>query len=126
MTEREEISPSTTELAMQRTEWAFKRTRMANERTLISWLRTGLAMTGFGAIVPRLLINIEPEWLVDLISTLFVIAGVVTVVVGIRTYRETMLLYPDTELGIPWWAVATLAGTIQVGAVAILILFILV
>ena len=125
MTDREEISPTTTELAMQRTEWASKRTRLANERTMIAWLRTGLAMTGFGAIVPRLLFNIEPEWLVNLISTLFVFAGVVTVVVGIRTYRETAHLHPETEQGIPWWVPATLAGAIQVGAVAILILFIL-
>jgi putative membrane protein len=98
---------------------------MANERTLIAWLRTGLAMTGFGAIVPRLLFNIEPEWLVNLVSSIFVISGVVTVVVGIRTYRETMLLYPESEPGVPWWVVATLAGAIQAGAVAILILFIL-
>ena len=98
---------------------------MANKRTLIAWLRTGLAMTGFGAIVPRLLINIEPEWLVNLISALFVIVGVVTVVVGIRTYRETMHTIPEAEHGVPWWVVATLAGAIQIGAIAILILFIL-
>jgi putative membrane protein len=98
---------------------------MANERTMIAWLRTGLAMTGFGTIVPRLLFNIDPEWLVHLISALFVIAGVVTVVVGIRTYRETMLSIPETEQGVSWWVTATLAGTIQVGAILILILFIL-
>jgi putative membrane protein len=98
---------------------------MANERTLIAWLRTGLAMTGFGAIVPRLLVNIEPEWLVNLISALFVIVGVVTVVVGIRTYRETMNTIPETDQGVSWWMAAMLAGAIQVGAIAILILFIL-
>ena len=98
---------------------------MANERTLIAWLRTGLAMTGFGAIVPRLLFNIEPEWLVNLVATIFVIAGVVTVIVGIRTYRNTTAAISDVEQSVPWWVMATLAGAIQIGAVAILILFIL-
>jgi putative membrane protein len=116
---------NTTELALQRTEWASQRTRMANERTLIAWLRTGLAMTGFGAIVPRLLFNIEPEWLVNLIAALFVIAGIVTVIVGIKTYRETITEISEKEQGVPWWVAASLAGTIQIGAIAILILFIL-
>lgn len=125
MSEIDGNSMNTTELAMQRTEWAFRRTRMANERTLIAWLRTGLAMTGFGAIVPRLLFNIEPEWLVNLIAALFVIAGIVTVIVGIRTYRETITEFSEEERGVPWWVVATLAGAIQIGAIAILVLFML-
>ena len=125
MAEIDGNSFSTTELAMQRTEWAFRRTRMANERTLIAWLRTGLAMTGFGAIVPRLLFNIEPEWLVNLIAAIFVVVGVVTVIVGIRTYRNTTAAFPEVKESVPWWVMATLAGAIQVGAVAILILFIL-
>ena len=125
MTEREEILPNSTELALQRTEWASKRTRMANERTLIAWLRTGLAMTGFGAIMPRLLFNVDPERLVNLIAAIFVTAGVVTVIVGIRTYRNTTAAISDVEQSVPWWVMATLAGAIQIGAVAILILFIL-
>jgi putative membrane protein len=125
MFENQEITPSAKELAMQRTEWAFKRTRLANERTLIAWLRTGLAMTGFGAVVPRLLINIDPEWLVDLIAALFVIVGGVTVIVGIRVYRQTTGTIPDVEESVPWWVMASLAGVIQIGAVAMLILFIL-
>ena len=116
---------NTTELANQRTEWAFRRTSMANEGTLIAWLRTGLAMTGFGAIVPRLLFNIEPEWVVNLIAALFVTAGIVTVIVGIRTYREIITGISEEEQGIQWWVVATLVGAIQIGAIAILILFIL-
>ena len=125
MIEREKRVATTSELANLRTEWASKRTRMANERTMIAWLRTGLAMTGFGAVVPRLLTNIEPAWLVNLIAALFVFAGVVTVVVGIRTYRETMEVYAESEQGLTWWVVAILAGAIQLGAIAILILFIL-
>lgn len=61
MSEREEKGLTTKELALQRTDWASERTRMANERTMIAWLPNGLAITGFGAIVPRLLTNIQPE-----------------------------------------------------------------
>jgi hypothetical protein len=50
---------------------------------------------------------------------------VVTVIVGIRTYRNTTATIPEVEQSAPWWVMATLAGAIQVGAAAILILFIL-
>ena len=110
---------------MQRTEWALERTRLANERTLIAWLRTGLALVGFGAIVPRLLERVETEWLVNLIAVLFVVIGTVIVAIGVHTYRHMTARLGAAEQGIPWSVVAVLAGSIEVAAILILILFIL-
>jgi len=118
MTGKQGISINTTDLAIQRT-------RMDNERDLIAWLRTGLAITGFGAVIPGLLANIEPEWLVDLIATLFVIVGLVTLVAGVQTYHRTMASIPKALASVSSWVVATIVIAFQVGAIAVLILFIL-
>jgi putative membrane protein len=116
---------TTQELAVQRTEWALERTRLANDRTLIAWLRTGLALLGFGAIVPRLLDNVGAQWLVNLLAVLFVIIGTVIVAMGVHAYRHMTNVLEDATHVIPWPVIAVLAGTIEVAAVLILVLFII-
>jgi putative membrane protein len=37
------------------------RVSLANERTLLSWIRTGLALMGFGFVVERLALWLSPE-----------------------------------------------------------------
>ena len=121
----EQINPTTQELATQRTEWASERTRMANERTLIAWLRTGLAVTAFGAVVPRLLVGIENVWLIRLVSIIFVFSGTLILFFGVRGYREMALQMKSQHVGVRWWLVALLAGALQIGAILILVLFLL-
>ena len=116
---------TTRELANQRTKMASERTRMANERTMVAWVRTGLALTGFGAVVPRLLEDIQPEWLVRFIAILFVISGSLTVFYGVHSYRQITGRLEQDQVGIPWWVVALLAGMIELGAILILVLFLL-
>lgn len=118
-----EMSSSTQDLAEQRTEWASERTRLANERTLIAWLRTGLAITAFGAVVPQLLSSVESEWLIRFIAVLFVASGSVVLYYGIHTYREMTRRLDEDQVGIPWRLVAILAGSLELGAILILVLF---
>ena len=122
---KEAHQESSQELAVQRTEWAYERTALANERTLVAWLRTGIAVTGFGALVPRLLGNTEPELLVNLISVAFVLAGTAMVILGVRGYRTMTEQLTEQRVGAPWWLVASLAGTVEIGAILVLVLFIL-
>lgn len=114
---------ATQDLAVKRTEWASERTRLANERTLVAWLRTGLAITAFGAVVPRILSSVEFDWAVRLISILFVASGMVVLFYGVRSYREMTIRLPNEQVGIPWQLVAFISAALQVGAVLILVFF---
>ena len=118
-----ESPTSAHDLAALRTEWASERTRLANERTLIAWLRTGLAVTAFGAVVPQLLSSVQPEWLVRFIAILFVASGSVVLYYGVRTYREMTGRLGEDQIGMPWRLVALLAGSLEIGAIMILALF---
>ena len=122
---QDELMITTQELAAQRTKMASERTRMANERTMVAWVRTGLALTGFGAVVPRLLADIQPEWLVRFIAILFVVSGSLTVFYGVYSYRQITGRLEAAQVGLPWWVVALLAGMIELGAILILVLFLL-
>lgn len=67
---QQDVPANPRELAVQQTAWASERPRLANERTLVAWLRTGLAVIGFGAIVPRVLDGVKPERLVGFVFLL--------------------------------------------------------
>ena len=123
MPTNDNAASTTTRLAKMRTEWAFERTRLSNERTLIAWLRTGIAITAFGTVVPRLLSAVENDWIVRFISVLFVVSGTVIVYYGVHAYREMTHRLSDEQIGIPWKFVALLAGMIELGAILILVLF---
>ena len=125
MSQNKEAQDNRQDLAVQRTEWAYERTALANERTLVAWLRTGIAVTGFGALVPRLLSGTEPEVLVNLISVAFVLAGTAMVILGVRGYRAMTDQLTEQRVSAPWWLVASLAGTVEIGAILVLVLFIL-
>lgn len=125
MSEAETAPDSAQELAIKRTQWASERTRLANERTLIAWLRTGLAVVGFGALVPRVLSNVQAEWLVWLVSVLFVVTGSIVLFFGVRNYREMTTRLGEKQVGVSWWLVALLTGALELGAILILILFLL-
>ena len=125
MSQNKEVQDNRQDLAARRTEWAYERTALANERTLVAWLRTGIAVTGFGALVPRLLSNTEPEVLVNLLSVAFVLAGTAMVILGVRGYRAMADQLTERRVGAPWWLVASLAGTVEISAILVLVLFIL-
>ena len=74
-------------------------------------------------MVPRLLSSVESEWLIRFISVLFVVSGSVVLYYGVHTYREMTSRMTDDQVGIPWLLVAILAGSLELGAILILVLF---
>ena len=124
MLQENELPGNNQQLAQQRTEWAFERTQMANQRTLVAWLRTGLALVGFGSVIPRLLDNIETEWLVNLVAMIFVFCGTMVLFSSVRNYRQMASKLESDLAGVPWWLVTLIVIALEVGAIVILILFI--
>ncbi len=76
MTDSEKLAKERTELADERTEWAEDRTVMANERTFAGWMRTGLAAVGIGIGFNALFGKLDPQWLAQLIATIFICIGI--------------------------------------------------
>ena len=69
----------------------LSREHQANERTYLAWIRTGIAMMGFGAVIARLrfegAVPSAPRLLhAAQLGVLFAGAGVVTVVLAIWRY----------------------------------------
>lgn len=82
------MSDQSQELAKERTGYSEDRTLMANERTLASWLRTGFAAIAIGIAYQRLFSEIEPDWLIKAIATIFVIAGVALKLAALSRYEK--------------------------------------
>jgi hypothetical protein len=66
---------------------------------------------------------VESEWLVRFISVLSVISGSVVLYYGVHTYREMTNRMAEDQVGIPWLLVAILAGSLELGAILIPVLF---
>jgi putative membrane protein len=49
---------------------------LAEERTFLAWIRTGLALMGFGFVVARFGSAAQPQWLSLGLGTMLVAAGV--------------------------------------------------
>ena len=76
MSDSENLAEERTQLADERTEWAEDRTIMANERTFAGWMRTGLASVGIGVGFNALFGKLDPQWLAQLIATIFIMIGI--------------------------------------------------
>ena len=61
--------------------------------------------------------------MVRIISILFVLCGTVIVYYAVHAYREMTQRLGEEQTGAPWSLVALLAGSIELGAVLILLLF---
>jgi uncharacterized membrane protein YidH (DUF202 family) len=81
---------STQELAERCTEWA-------NERTFAAWIGTGLALVAGGLASAKLLASVEPQWLVRVAGTIFVL--------DFRTYWEVTqdLKKEEVETTLTWF-----------------------
>lgn len=64
------------------------RTHLANERTFLAWLRTGLSLLAVGLAAANFLpLDLIPDFpYVRLFSTLLIVTGIATVVVGANRY----------------------------------------
>jgi putative membrane protein len=111
------------ELAEDRTDWAHERTLLAKERTFSAWVRTGLASIAAGIGVSRLLVALEPGWLVGVLGTLLVVMGAAALAFGFWSYRKTLAkLEQEGVRGIPGWALGLFTLVLMAGAAMALLL----
>ncbi len=64
------------ELAEERTDLAKDRTLLANERTFAGWMRTGLAAVAVGLGFSALFREVELDWAIKAIATVFILTGI--------------------------------------------------
>jgi putative membrane protein len=92
-----------------RTHLAAERTKLAKERTFAAWIRTGLSSAGIGVALVKLLPTVENRVLVQALGVLFVVAGMGTLVLAIRSYRDVVKrLEAHVEPAVPVWTAYTL------------------
>ncbi len=65
------------DLAEHRTDWAEDRTVLANERTFAGWMRTGMAAVAVAIGLRALIGDLEPDWIGQTVSTVFIVTAVV-------------------------------------------------
>ncbi len=70
------------------TQLAYERTFLANERTLIAWLRTAVALMGAGLGVVKFLDMDGPYYLMQILGTLLIAAGVLGYVGAYIKYKK--------------------------------------
>jgi putative membrane protein len=108
------------ELAEQRTEWAQERTLLAKQRTFSAWIRTGLASIAVGFAVGRLLGEVQPQWLVQVIGVVLILIGSTIHAIGFWSYRRTFQkLEQAGTRGIPMWLIGTITAVLLVAALGI-------
>ena len=109
-----------------RTNWAHERTRLAKERTFSSWVRSGLSAIGVGLGLVKLLPDVEPHWMMQLIGILFIGAGTIVFVVGYVTYHNVMRkLENEGFRGIPTLFMGVLTSMMLLGAILGIILVVM-
>jgi putative membrane protein len=102
--EAEHVSKQT--LAEEQTDWADERARLARERTFSAWMRTGLAAVATGIGMARLLVAVEPRWLVQMMDVIFVMAGGVLFGLGFWRYRKNIqTMLTNDQWNVPLWMI---------------------
>lgn len=110
--------------------FSWIRTRLSTERTLMSWIRTGTAMIGFGFTIFQFFeglnsredVNpaLDPNW-IRTVSISLVAVGTLAVFVALREYRITIRYLWSPEFrdiaGVgdrPAWTPASMVATLLV------------
>jgi len=101
---------------------------MAATRTYFSLLRTGIAIAGVGALVTSILADGWPEWVIGLLSSIFIFIGFAIVIAGLQRYLiiAKKLLSATDELNVmsPRLLIS-LTVILQVATVTVFILFLI-
>jgi putative membrane protein len=96
------MEPTREVLAEERTNWALERTRLAKERTYAAWVRTGMSSVGIGLFIEKLLQSIKHQWVLEILGSVFVCAGILIFGMGFKTYHTVMKkLAKEGYRGIP-------------------------
>lgn len=100
---------------------------MAATRTYFALLRTGLAIAGGGAIVTSVLTTAWPDWVVALLSGVFILVGFTIMIAGLQKYMfiaTTVAVDDEINIISPKLLIA-LTVILQVATLAVLLLFLI-
>ena len=100
---------------------------MAATRTYFALLRTGMAIAGGGALVATILVNGWPEWLVGLLSGVFILVGFIIMIAGLQKYifiAKTVAVDDQINVISPTLLIG-LTVILQVATLSVLVLFLL-
>lgn len=99
---------------------------LAKERTFAAWVRTGLSAVAVGFAGGRLLTDLEPQALVLASSLMLVVGGIMAIVFGFLSFRETLTeLGDDGVRGLSIWLIGTFTGLLVLASAALLVLMFL-
>ena len=104
-------------LAEERTQTARQRTLLAEERTYSAWLRTGLASLATGFAIAKLVTDVDPSWLPQVLGALFIVVGGAMFVLAHWLHDRALRKLDVRDVaGLPTWAVAVITFVLLVGA----------
>ena len=101
---------------------AEERTRLAKDRTFAAIIRTVLALIAFGVTVARVLPDIHPGWMMDVLGALLILSGGLIAALGFRSTHATITKLRAHGIDEPHWLVV--ATRLLLAAIAILSLVI--
>ena len=106
---------------------ALQRTHMAATRTYFALLRTGIAIAGGGALVTSILADGWPNWIVGLLSGVFILVGFTIMIAGLQRYifiAKTVAVDDQINIISPNLLIG-LTIILQVATLSVLTLFLL-
>ena len=106
---------------------ALQRTHMAATRTYFALLRTGIAIAGGGALVTSILTDGWPDWVVGLLSGIFIFVGYAIMIAGLQKYNSiAKTVAVDNQINIisPTLLIG-LTAVLQAATLVVLALFLL-
>ena len=84
---------------------------LANDRTFLAWLRTGISLFGFGFVVAKVALIVDPgtqgvsnEALYTVIGVLMVLSGAALVAFGYLQHAKVAHLVDPEDQSPPCWA----------------------
>jgi len=107
-------------------------TQLANDRTFLAWLRTGISLFGFGFVIAKIALVVEPGTkglsdtaLYTTIGVLMVLCGAGLILVGYRQHAHVAAYADaDQEFTPPRWTKVITAAAV-IGAIALSILIVI-
>lgn len=108
-----------------RTDWAERRTALASERTFAAWGRTALSCIGVGLAATKLFGDLEPRWLLRVLTVGLVGLGILSLAFGVRSYHKSARDLEESgghTLSL-WWIGAFAVALSVLGAAGVLLVW---